>query len=68
MTYEHAILDVVRYTARGSQFEYTAIIEVADDHGEDPHTVIRDVKALREASPLISLQGLRAEQKLARTK
>lgn len=47
MTYENAVLEIVRYTPAGSIFERRAIVEVAVEHGEDPRTVAIDVKHAR---------------------
>lgn len=50
MTYIRDIRDIVRYTEPGSIFEKRAIVEVANDHGEDPAYVAEDVAEERKRS------------------
>lgn len=48
MIYNQAIQDIAKYTQAKSQFEKSAILEVANDHGEDPETVAVDVRKARK--------------------
>jgi len=47
VSYDRAIQEIVQYTTAGTQFERHAIVELADEHGEDPKTVARDVAQAR---------------------
>ena len=47
ISYTNSIAEIVQYTRPGSEFEYSAIEELASEHGEEPVYVANDVLRLR---------------------
>lgn len=61
MSYEQDIQEIVEETKAGSIFEQRGIIEIANDHGEDPMFVKQHVDQLREQYDIES-EGISVSQ------